>query len=153
MSLLFSIYESYCRFCDKEHNFVGENGAGKTSLLNLLLGRDVLPDVLPTAATLQYGDIPRFDVHYKGATITLLADNETDDHMRQRLQDKVNRQGCKRVNIFWPIPWLQVKHPIQCILSALVYSSYSLLSNFTVNKNYCSYTYFIAVFLYIHRTN
>lgn len=92
------------------YSFAGETSAGKSSLLNLFLGKDILPNALQTATTLQYGDRPRFEIAFIGTTITLLADNETDEHMRQRLQDKVNRRDCEHVGIFWPIPWLKVRN-------------------------------------------
>ena len=103
---------------------IGETSAGKSSVINLILGEDLLPySTLSTTSTiceLKYGEKRKIGVHFK--------DSGTDTHAPlfhefvtdggQTYQEQIekfvslksNREKTpyKKVELFWPHPLLKV---------------------------------------------
>lgn len=103
--------------------FTGETSAGKSSMLNLILGEELLPfSVLSTTSTiceLRYGRERRIKVHFKeeGRCPEMKYLDESSPYMDQisefvhvksaRLREKVQY---KKVELFWPHPLLRVRN-------------------------------------------
>ena len=92
---------------------VGEAKRGKSTLINALLGRDVLPSgVTPltaVATTVRYGDDPRIEVafldgHQEKHPLTALADfvTEVRNPRNKRLVAGVTATWTRR---YWPAGW------------------------------------------------
>ena len=107
----------------------GETYSGKSSLLNLILGEQLLPySVLKTTSTiceLRYGDTPKLVVHFKNkksgdTTKTVLLDEPFEASEQSYLQQisefvhpKANREkgsGYEKIELFWPHNLLKVRH-------------------------------------------
>ena len=92
----------------------GETGAGKSSLLNLIMGEHVLPrQVLSSTSTI----CQIFNSEEKRAVVIdendqeILLDYVTEETLSEFVS--VDRSGkntkrYKRVDIYWPLPMLQV---------------------------------------------
>ena len=107
----------------------GETYSGKSTLLNLILGEQLLPySVLKTTSTiceLRYGDTPKLVVHFKNkksgdTTKTVLLDEPSEASEQSYLQQitefvhpKANREegsGYEKIELFWPHNLLKVRH-------------------------------------------
>ena len=105
----------------------GETSSGKSTLLNLILGEQLLPySVLSTTSTiveLRYGDTPKLVAHYKNkesgnTTETVLLNKPSEASEQSYLQQissfvhlKENREGgskYKKIELFWPHNLLKV---------------------------------------------
>ena len=103
---------------------LGETSAGKSSMLNLILGEELLPfSVLSTTSTiceLKYGREKRIKIHYKeeGKAPQIKHLNEYSPYIDQisefvhvksaSLREKAS--SYKKVELFWPHRLLQVRH-------------------------------------------
>ena len=102
---------------------LGETSAGKNSMLNLILGEELLPfSVLSTTSTiceLKYGGEKRIKIHYKeeGKAPEITHLNESSPYIDQisefvhvksaSLREKAS--SYKKVELFWPHRLLQVR--------------------------------------------
>jgi len=88
---------------------VGEFKRGKSSLLNALLGADILPvGVIPLTAIatiLSYGESPLVEVHFEQGDIRPIALSELADYVTETGNPR-NTKGVREVHIRWPSPWL-----------------------------------------------
>lgn len=106
-------------------NFIsGETSAGKSSMLNLILGEELLPfSVLSTTSTiceLKYGRERRIKIHYKeaGKEPKIKHLDESSSYMDQisefvhvkssSLREKAS--DYRKVELFWPHKLLEVRH-------------------------------------------
>ncbi|XP_077981433.1 uncharacterized protein LOC144436502 [Glandiceps talaboti] len=97
----------------------GETSSGKSSLLNLILGVDILPVSLLSSTSviceLKYGDKRRAVVHRIDGTKIELNDLENDDaKCLEKLENYIHQKEERekgspysRVEIFWPFPLLR----------------------------------------------
>ena len=113
------------------HLFIltGETSSGKSTLLNLILGEQLLPySVLSTTSTiceLRYGDTPKLVAHFKNkelgdTTKTVVLDEPSEASEQSYLQQisefvhlKTNREkgsDYKKIELFWPHNLLKVRH-------------------------------------------
>lgn len=87
---------------------VGEFRRGKSTLINSLLGKAVLPsDVLPTTATLNrvtYGITPHVKIEYKDASEEEIPIEQLSDYVT-KLTDEAERRAetIKQATVFYPI--------------------------------------------------
>ena len=107
----------------------GETSSGKSTLLNLILGEQLLPySVLSTTSTiceLRYGDTPKLVAHFKDkgsgdTSRTVLLDNPSvaseQSYLKQISQfvhRKTNREKSsdyEKIELFWPHNLLKVRH-------------------------------------------
>ena len=99
----------------------GETSAGKSSLLNLLLGTDVLPHSLlcatSTVCRLHNSDKKKVDIEpFTGDHIRIkLEDGESSsDNLHEKLKQYISSKESraenlyKNVDIYWPLPMLMV---------------------------------------------
>ena len=103
----------------------GESSAGKSSLINLILGEELLPHhVLNTTSTiceLKYGTKKKLVAHHMSdndkATTTVLESNEnSSESFRDKIApfvhleqgDRDTGSSYKKVEIFWPHELLEV---------------------------------------------
>ncbi|XP_078583768.1 uncharacterized protein LOC144866282 [Branchiostoma floridae x Branchiostoma japonicum] len=96
---------------------VGETSSGKSSLLNLLLGKDILPESnQPCTSTLcfvKYGGVKRATVYLKESNPVIIDLLGTDRTKKEELASYVNRWGrpdaeeVEKVVIEWPLDFLQ----------------------------------------------
>ncbi|CAH3030375.1 unnamed protein product, partial [Porites evermanni] len=99
----------------------GETSSGKSSLINLILGKDILPSSTATTTStmceLKYGETPTMVVHFKdkdpetGETtkkIPLHKPNDQSTYLEQ-ISTYVRQKGSmlKKVELFWPHELLQ----------------------------------------------
>ena len=107
----------------------GETSSGKSTLLNLILGEQLLPySVLSTTSTiceLRYGDTPRLVAHFKDkgsgdTSKTVLLDKPSEASEQSYLKQisefvhlKTNREkgsDYEKIELFWPHNLLKVRH-------------------------------------------
>ena len=101
--------------------FPGETSAGKSSLLNLLLGTDVLPHSLlcatATICRLHNSKDKRVEIEsFEGdiKTIPLDESDQTSEALHRKLKPYISSKEMrinnpyKNVDIYWPLPLLQV---------------------------------------------
>ena len=107
----------------------GETSSGKSTLLNLILGEQLLPySVLSTTSTiceLRYGDTPRLVAHFKDkgsgdTSKTVLLDKPSEASEQSYLKKisefvhlKTKREkgsDYKKIELFWPHNLLKVRH-------------------------------------------
>ena len=101
--------------------YSGETSAGKSSLLNLLLGTDVLPHSLlcatATICRLHNSKDKRIEIEsHEGVikTISLDESDQTSEALHKRLKPYISskemriKNPYKNVDIYWPLPLLQV---------------------------------------------
>ena len=107
----------------------GETSSGKSTLLNLILGEQLLPySVLSTTSTiceLRYGDTPKLVVHFKDkgsgdTSRTVLLEKPTEaseqsylKQISQFVHRKTNREkgsDYEKIELFWPHDLLKVRH-------------------------------------------
>ena len=121
IQVVFTVRESLIRFC---LILQGETSAGKSSMLNLILGEELLPfSVLSTTSTiceLKYGRKERINIHYKEERkepkVKYL--DESCPYMDQisefvhlksaSLREKAS--DYKKVELFWPHRLLKVRY-------------------------------------------
>ena len=107
----------------------GETSSGKSTLLNLILGEQLLPySVLSTTSTiceLRYGVTPKLVAHFKDkgsgdTSKTVLLDKPSEASEQSYLQQisefvhlKTNREkgsDYEKIELFWPHNLLKVRH-------------------------------------------
>ena len=107
----------------------GETSSGKSTLLNLILGEQLLPySVLSTTSTiceLRYGDTPELVVHFKdkgsgdtSRTVHLEKPTEGSEqsYLEQisqfvhRKTDREKGSDYEKIELFWPHDLLKVRH-------------------------------------------
>ena len=107
----------------------GETYSGKSSLLNLILGEQLLPySVLSTTSTiceLRYGDTPKLVAHFKDkgsgdTSKTVLLNKPSEASEQSYLQQisefvhlKTNREkglDYEKIELYWPHNLLKVRH-------------------------------------------
>lgn len=105
---------------------VGETSAGKSSVINLILGEDLLPSTtLSTTSTiceLKYGEKPKIGVHFKDTGtetrepkfIELVSGGE-ETYKEQiekfvHLKDDREKTPYKKIELFWPHPLFKVTY-------------------------------------------
>jgi GTPase SAR1 family protein len=90
--------------------FLGQFKRGKTSLLNRLLGADLLPvGVLPLTSivtVVRHGSQPGARVHFSDGTQREITLDEIAEYATERGNPK-NRKGVAEVEVFFPSPWLE----------------------------------------------
>ena len=104
--------------------FIGETSSGKSSLVNLMLGKEILPSfsdgTTSTICELKHGEKPKLVAHFKDK------DPETGERKRtvsleeptgssqesylEQISPYVDKRGCnlKKVELFWRHPFLKV---------------------------------------------
>lgn len=102
---------------------LGETSAGKSSVINLILGEEILPNaVLSTTSTifeLKYGEKPMICLHFKDNDgsrdpmyYKLTGPKETYEQQITNLvghkKDRGKGSPYKKVELFWPHPLFQV---------------------------------------------
>ncbi len=102
---------------------LGETSAGKSSVINLILGEEILPNaVLCTTSTifeLKYGEKPMIGLHFKDNDgsrdpmyCELIGSKETYEQQISSLTGQKKDRGkvspYKKVELFWPHPLFQV---------------------------------------------
>ena len=107
----------------------GETSSGKSTLLNLILGEQLLPySVLSTTSTiceLRYGDTPKLVVHFKDkgsgdTSRTVLLEKPTEGSKQSYLEqisqfvhrktDREKGSDYEKIELFWPHDLLKVRH-------------------------------------------
>ena len=102
--------------------FAGETSSGKSSLVNLILGEEILPCcttvTTSTICELKYGERPAMVVHFKdkdpetGETTKNIPLDEPFEQSscRKQISTFVHKKGSsfKKVELFWPHDLLQV---------------------------------------------
>ena len=104
--------------------FAGETSSGKSSLVNLILGEEILPCcttvTTSTICELKYGERPAMVVHFKdkdpetGETTKNIPLDEPfeESSCREQISTFVHKKGSsfKKVELFWPHDLLQVRN-------------------------------------------
>ena len=98
----------------------GETSAGKSSLINLILGEEILPSgILSTTSTiceLKYDKTPKVVIHFKDSRQPIpynlgdskesfpkqITDLVTEENDRERVSN------FRKIELFWPHPLLEV---------------------------------------------
>ena len=104
--------------------FIGETSSGKSSLVNLMLGKEILPSfsngTTSTICELKHGEKPKLVAHFKDKdpetgerTRTVLLEEPTGSFQKSYLEQispYVDKRGynLKKVELFWPHPFLKV---------------------------------------------
>ena len=104
--------------------FAGETSSGKSSLINLILGEEILPCcttvTTSTICELKYGEQREIVVHYKDKdpetgeptkNIPIYESYEQSSY-REQIKTYVHEKGSsfKKVELFWPHDLLQVSN-------------------------------------------
>ena len=107
----------------------GETSAGKSSVINLILGEEILPNaVLSTTSTifeLKYGEKPMIGLHFKDndgsrdpVYYELTGPKENYEKQIKSFAGQKKDRGkvspYKKVELFWPHPLLQVYNLAFC---------------------------------------
>lgn len=114
ISFVFAIDITFCKSTIIWYFLLGETSAGKSSLLNLLMGEHILPrEVLSSTSC-----ICQIINSEQKKAVVIDEDGrkiEINDVTRESLSkylcvDRSNRKlkGCKSVDIYWPVPMLKV---------------------------------------------
>lgn len=87
---------------------VGEFRRGKSTLINALLGKDILPsDVLPTTATLNrvtYGISPFVKIEYKNGTSEDIDIDRLSDYVTKLTEESEQRaQTIRQATVYYPV--------------------------------------------------
>lgn len=99
------------------YNFQGEISAGKSSLINLLVGTSILPErqlaCTTTICRLRNSETRQIvltDYEDKQTVIPFTKDEEVkmEDTLETHVGSRSNPDECKYVDIYLPIPMLQV---------------------------------------------
>ena len=114
---LIIIYDTFC--------WIGETSAGKSSVINLILGEDILPHALlsttSTICELKYGVKRAICIHFKEngthtpAPMTHELVDSAEETYQQQIKNFVNlkkdreKTPYKKIELFLPHPLLQVK--------------------------------------------
>ena len=89
---------------------VGEFKRGKSSVLNALIGADVLPvGVVPLTAIatiLEYGELPAAHAEFQDGSEQQVPLDALWDYVTEK-GNPVNAKGVREVRIAWPSPWLK----------------------------------------------
>ena len=107
---------------NKDHVWkTGETSAGKSSIINLILGKDLLPySVLSTTSTiceLKYGEKPAIRVHFKEDSNEPIYRElgNSSGSFKEELEEFVNikterEKGSpyQKIELFWPHPLFKV---------------------------------------------
>ena len=104
--------------------WIGETSAGKSSVINLILGEDLLPySTLSTTSSiceLKYGEKPRIVAHFKDScpetrepmSVEFVTDEEKtyQEQLEEFVSAKNDREKTpyKKVELFWPHPLFKV---------------------------------------------
>ena len=103
--------------------FTGETSSGKSSLANLMLGKEILPSssdgTTSNICELKYGEKPKLVAHFKDKdpetgerTRTVLLEEPTrssQESYLEQISPYVKRgYNLKKVELFWPHPFLKV---------------------------------------------
>ncbi len=128
--LCFMLNSIYLSLCVNVLFSLGETSAGKSSVINLILGEEILPNaVLSTTATifeLKYGEKPMIGLHFKSNEgsrdpmyYELTGSKETYEQQITNLAGQKKGRGkvspYKKVEIFWPHPLFQVILCVYCL--------------------------------------
>jgi hypothetical protein len=88
---------------------VGEFKRGKSSVLNALLGADILPvGVVPLTAiatVVSYGETVAVEVEFDNGEIRAVASQALADYVTEK-GNPHNAKGVREVRVAWPSPWL-----------------------------------------------
>ena len=104
--------------------FTGETSSGKSSLVNLMLGKEILPSfsyvTTFTICELKYGEKPKIVAHFKDKdpetgeptkTVSLVKPTgSSQKSYLDQISPYVDQRGynLKKVELFWPHPFLKV---------------------------------------------
>ena len=104
--------------------FIGETSSGKSSLVNLMLGKEILPSFSKATTysicELKHGEKPEIVAHFKDKdpktgkptrTVSLKEPTgSSQESYLDQISPYVDEQGCnlKKVELFWPHPLLKV---------------------------------------------
>ncbi|MFN2219692.1 MAG: dynamin family protein [Anaerolineae bacterium] len=88
---------------------VGEFKRGKSSVLNALLGADILPvGVVPLTAiatVISYGETAAVEVEFDNGESRAIATQALADYVTEKGNPR-NAKGVREVRVAWPSPWL-----------------------------------------------
>ena len=129
--------------------FAGETSSGKSSLVNLILGEEILPCcttvTTSTICELKYGERPAMVVHFKdkdpetGETTKNIPFDEPFEQSscRKQISTFVHKKGSsfKKVELFWPHDLLQVRNngnrigwsPILSVITRVINNIYAIV--------------------------
>ncbi|XP_019646382.1 PREDICTED: uncharacterized protein LOC109486917, partial [Branchiostoma belcheri] len=149
----------------------GETSAGKSTFLNLLLGKEILPVALEsstsTVCEVKYGATEQAVVHLREPTdqgqrqISIPLDGPDHEERRKELKGYIHVEGADRdslklppaekIEIFWPLPLLQVRHrSLSCFQGGIVLvDSPGVGESEMLNKVVADYMPKVFAFLYI----
>ncbi len=89
---------------------VGEFKRGKSSVLNALIGADVLPvGVVPLTAIatiLEYGELAAVHAEFQDGSVQQVPQETLWDYVTEK-GNPANAKGVREVRITWPSPWLK----------------------------------------------
>lgn len=92
--------------------FAGETSAGKSSLLNLIIGDEILPNgvlssTFPICQIFNSVEKKAVVINKNGEKIFL--NDVTLTTLSEYIDCSDSKQNCERVDIYWPLPMLKVK--------------------------------------------
>lgn len=113
--------------------FLGQTSAGKSMLINLLLGKDILPtdytQKTSTICEIRYGEKPKIVAHFKsqdsetGLATREMPLEEPSKDSKQSYVEQIspfvdeNASDYKKIELFWPHQLLQVTFSLNCELT------------------------------------